>query len=51
LAGWAPNAIFGAFGIYLLTKTAKELPFKPVVWLTEAFDMIQRKSKGLFGDV
>lgn len=48
LAGWAPNAIFGAFGIYLLTKTARESPFKPVVWLTEAFDLIQRKWKGTF---
>jgi lipopolysaccharide export system permease protein len=46
LAGWAPNALFGGFGIYLLIKTAKESPFKPVAWLTEAFDLIQRKRKG-----
>jgi lipopolysaccharide export system permease protein len=51
LAGWAPNVIFGGLGIYLLIKTAKESPFKPVVWLTEAFDFIQRKWKGLFEDV
>jgi len=51
LAGWAPNAVFGGFGIYLLIKTAKEAPFKPVIWLTEAFDLIQRKWKGLFENV
>jgi lipopolysaccharide export system permease protein len=51
LAGWAPNVIFGGFGIYLLIKTAKESPSKLVVWLTETFDLIQRKWKGLFEDV
>jgi lipopolysaccharide export system permease protein len=50
-AGWAPNVIFGAFGIYLLIKTAKESPFKPATWLTEALDLIQRKWKGPFEDV
>jgi lipopolysaccharide export system permease protein len=51
LAGWAPNIIFGGFGIYLLIKTAKESSFKPVIWLVEASDLIQRKWKGLFEDV
>jgi lipopolysaccharide export system permease protein len=51
LAGWAPNVIFGGFGFYLLIKTAKESPFKPAIWLTGAFDLIQRKWKGLFEDV
>jgi hypothetical protein len=51
LAGWAPNVVFGTFGIYLLIKTAKESPSKLVVWLTDAFDLIQRKWKGLFEDV
>ncbi len=51
LAGWAPNVFFGGFGIYLLIKTAKESPFKPAVWLTEAFDRIQQRWKGLFEDV
>jgi lipopolysaccharide export system permease protein len=51
LAGWAPNLIFGGLGIYLLVKAAKESPFKPVVWLTEAIDLMQRKWKGLFEDV
>lgn len=50
LAGWAPNVIFGGFGTYLLIKTAKESPSKLVVWLTETFDLIQRKWKGLFED-
>ena len=51
MAGWAPNVIFGTFGIYLLIKMAKESPFKPVIWLTKAFDLIQRKWKGLLEDV
>jgi lipopolysaccharide export system permease protein len=51
MAGWAPNVIFGALGIYLLIKTAKESPFKPVIWLIKALDLIQRKWKGLLEDV
>ena len=51
LAGWAPNFLFGGLGIYLLIKTAKESLFKPLVWLTEGSDLIQRKWKGLFEDV
>lgn len=50
MAGWASNVIFGGFGIYLLIKTAKESPLKPVAWLTEAFNLIQRKWKGLSED-
>ena len=45
-AGWAPNLLFSGLGIYLLVKTASESPFKPIVWLTEALDFIQRKWKG-----
>jgi lipopolysaccharide export system permease protein len=48
LAGWAPNFLFGGFGIYLLIKTANESPFKPLVWFTEFTDSIQRRWKGLF---
>jgi hypothetical protein len=51
MAGWTPNFIFGAFGIYLLIKTANESPFKPVIWLIKALDVIQRKGKGLIEDV
>jgi lipopolysaccharide export system permease protein len=51
LAGWAPNFLFGALGIYILVKTAKESPFKPLVWLIEALDFIKRKWNGFFGDV
>jgi lipopolysaccharide export system permease protein len=51
LSGWAPNLLFGAFGIYLLIKTSREDPFKPLVWMTESFNFIQRKWKGLFEDV
>ncbi len=51
LAGWAPNFLFGGLGIYLLVKTAKESPFKPLVWLTASLDFIKRKWNGFFGDV
>jgi lipopolysaccharide export system permease protein len=50
-AGWTPNFLFSGLGIYLLVKTASESPFKPIAWLTEAFDFIQRKWKGFFEDV
>jgi hypothetical protein len=51
LAGWAPNLLFGGFGLYLLIKTANESPFKPLEWLTEGLDTVQRKWKGLFDGV
>jgi lipopolysaccharide export system permease protein len=50
-AGWIPNLLFSGLGIYLLVKTASESPFKPIVWVTEALDFIQRKWKGYFEDV
>lgn len=50
-AGWAPNLLFGVLGIYLLIRASQEAPFKPLVWMTDAFDFIQRKWKGLFEDV
>jgi len=50
-AGWIPNFLFGGLGIYLLVKTARESPFKPIVWLTEALDFIQRKWKRMVEDV
>ncbi len=51
LAGWAPNFLFGGLGIYLLVKTAKESPFKLLVWLTKALDFIKREWNRFFGDV
>jgi lipopolysaccharide export system permease protein len=51
LAGWAPNFLFGGLGIYLLIKTAKESPFKPLIWLKEALDFIKRKWNGFFRNV
>jgi lipopolysaccharide export system permease protein len=51
LAGWAPNFLFGSFGIYLLIKAANESPFKPVAWLTRGIDLIQRKWKRLVENV
>jgi lipopolysaccharide export system permease protein len=51
LAGWAPNILFGSFGIYLLIKMANESPFIPSVWLNGALDVIQQKWKGFFKDV
>jgi lipopolysaccharide export system permease protein len=50
-AGWIPNLLFSGLGVYLLVKTARESPFKPVVWLTEALDFIQRKWKRFFENV
>ena len=51
LAGWAPNVLFAGFGTHLLIKTAKESPFKPVIWLTNALDLVQRKWRGLLEDL
>jgi lipopolysaccharide export system permease protein len=51
LAGWAPNFLFGGLAVYLLIKTAKESPFKPMIWLNKAIDITQEKWKGHFGDV
>jgi len=51
IGGWIPNLLFGGLGIYLLVKTASESPFKPIIWLTEALDFIQRKWKGFFKNV
>jgi len=48
LAGWMPNLLFSGLGVYLLVKAANESPFKPLVWLTEGLDFLQRKWKGLF---
>jgi len=50
-AGWTPNLLFFGLGLYLLVKTARESPFKPLVWLTEALDFIQRKWKRFSEDV
>ncbi len=51
LAGWTPNLIFFGLGVYLLVKAANESPFKPLIWLNEGLDFIQRKWKGLLKDV
>jgi hypothetical protein len=48
LAGWMPNLLFSSLGVYLLVKAANESPFKPLVWLTEGLDFLQKKWKGLF---
>jgi lipopolysaccharide export system permease protein len=50
-AGWTPNLLFFGLGIYLLVKTARESPFKPVVWVTEALDFVHRRWKRFFEDV
>ena len=51
LAAWIPNFLFTGLGAYLLVKAARESPFKPILWLTNALDFIQRKRKGILGDV
>ena len=50
-AGWAPNFLFGSLGAYLLIKAANESPFKPVGWLTDGIEFLQRKWKRLFENV
>ncbi|OGP73747.1 MAG: LPS export ABC transporter permease LptF [Deltaproteobacteria bacterium RBG_16_50_11] len=47
LGGWMPNFLFGGFGLYLLIKTAKESPFKPLIWLNDGLNAIQRKWRDL----
>lgn len=50
-AGWAPNLLFGIFGIYLLIKSAKESPFKPLLWLAEGIHFLQEKWRRTLEDV
>jgi lipopolysaccharide export system permease protein len=50
-AGWAPNFLFGTLGAYLLIKAANESPFKPVGWLTDGIEFLQRKWKRFFEHV
>jgi lipopolysaccharide export system permease protein len=51
LAGWAPNVLFGSFGIYLLVKAANDSPFGPSLWLSQLFDFIQEKWRQFFENV
>lgn len=51
LSGWAPNILFGGFGVYLLIKASRESPFGLLIWVTEAIGFIRRKWKGFFEDV
>ena len=32
MAAWAPNILFGALGVYLFRKTAKESPLQVILW-------------------
>jgi len=48
LAGWMPNFLFTGLGVYVLVKAANESPFKPLIWLSEGLEFIQKKWKGLF---
>ena len=48
LAGWMPNLLFTGLGVYVLVKAANESPFKPLIWLSEGLEFIQKKWKGLF---
>lgn len=51
LAGWSPNLLFGAFGIYLFIRTAREVPFRPALYMAEALDWFQRKRKRYDPDI
>ncbi|MGQ9508777.1 MAG: LPS export ABC transporter permease LptF [Thermodesulfobacteriota bacterium] len=44
-AGWMPNILFGALGIFLLVKAAKESPFKPILWIAEKVQLFQEKGE------
>jgi lipopolysaccharide export system permease protein len=50
MVGWTSNFLFGALGIYLLVKAARESPFRPSAWVIGGLEFIQRKWKGLFED-
>lgn len=51
MAGWAPNVLFGSFGIYLLVKAANDSPFGPSLWLNQLLDFIQEKWRHFFENV
>jgi len=51
LAGWAPNILFGSFGIYLLVKAANDSPLGPSLWLNQLLDFIQEKWRRIFENV
>jgi len=45
LGAWMPNLLIGALGTYLLVKAANDSPFKPLLWLNEGIDFLQRRWK------
>jgi lipopolysaccharide export system permease protein len=47
VACWAPNLLFGSLGVYLLVMAAREASFKPLLWIVETMDLVQRKVKAL----
>jgi lipopolysaccharide export system permease protein len=51
LAAWAPNIVFGGFGIYLLVKAANDSPWGPSLWLSQLLDFIQEKWRQFFENV
>lgn len=44
-AGWMPNILFGALGIFLLVKATKESPIKPLLWIAERVQIFQEKGE------
>ena len=45
LAAWVPNITLGAFGIYLLVKTAQESPLRILTWGDKGMEWLREKWK------
>jgi lipopolysaccharide export system permease protein len=45
LAAWFPNIIFGALGVYLLVKTARESPLRILTWGDKAMEFLRETWK------
>jgi lipopolysaccharide export LptBFGC system permease protein LptF len=51
LAAWVPNIIFGALGIYLLTKTARESPLQILSWVDKGMEFLTERWKRFFREM
>jgi lipopolysaccharide export system permease protein len=45
LAAWFPNITLGAFGVYLLVKTARESPLRILTWGDKGMEWLREKWK------
>jgi lipopolysaccharide export system permease protein len=51
LAAWVPNIIFGAVGIYLLVKTARESPLQILSWVDKGMEFLRERWKRFFREM